>query len=182
MELKLAGTKESKWATSFIFASIVQGLLAVVWTALIALPILTPSPSRVIAGGGGGTWFFVGYSTYLIVGVLGVALTALFYFYIESVLRKPYRGANRILAALHLILMNVGVAGATFLMMIGGYQAGAAVLPEAAGGKDWNAGQVHEFILGPLPTPISVFIYLAGLGALLGGLGYILAYKAKPVE
>ena len=83
---------ESKWATRFIQASMVQGLIAVVLTAVIALDLLTPSISRVIAGGGAGTWFFVGYSMFILVGVLGVALTALFYFYLESILGRVYKG------------------------------------------------------------------------------------------
>ncbi|MCS7127513.1 MAG: cbb3-type cytochrome c oxidase subunit I [Thaumarchaeota archaeon] len=97
------------------------------------LGFLRPEVSRVIAFGSAGTWFTVGYTTYLIVGVVAMAVTALFYHYIENVLGKPYTGIANTFAWLHLVLMNVGVVGATW-MMIGGYQGGAAMLPPAVGG------------------------------------------------
>jgi hypothetical protein len=89
----------------------------------------------VIAGSSAGTWFTVGYVTYLLVGVIGVAVTALFHHCIEVTLGKPYAGSLNLLAWIYLILMNVGVIGATWLMMIGGYLGGAAMLPPAVGGK-----------------------------------------------
>jgi hypothetical protein len=78
---------------------------------------------------------------------------------------------------LHLILMNVGVVGATWIMIWGGYRAGAAMQPVQSGGLGWDAGQVHVNILGELPTYITIFIALLGLGVLLGGLGYVLAWR-----
>jgi hypothetical protein len=114
----------STWANRFIAAAIVQGALAVILTAYFVLgqfAWLKPRVSRVIAGGSAGTWFTVGYVTYLVVGVIGVAVTALFYHHIEVTLGKPYAGSLNLLAWIHLILMNVGVIGATWLMMIGGY-------------------------------------------------------------
>jgi len=44
-----------------MYAAIAQGLAAFVITALIVLPILSPSPSMIIAGGSAGTWLTVGY-------------------------------------------------------------------------------------------------------------------------
>jgi hypothetical protein len=49
--------------------------------------------------------------------VVTVAVTAIFYFYIEGVMGKAYKGFSNCLAWGHLILMNVGVAGAMLLMM-----------------------------------------------------------------
>ncbi len=168
--------KESQWASRFIWASIIQGLLAVIWTALIALPILTPSISRVIAGGGAGTWFFVGYSMYIVVGVLGVALTALFYFYIESIQGKVFTGISKALAWAHLILMNLGVIAATWLMMITGYIGGRAALPTTVGGLGLKPGEIHGQIAA-FPEPIVAAIIVLGAGVLLGGLGYVLTYR-----
>jgi hypothetical protein len=62
--------------------------LAVIWTGALFGPWTTPSASRVIAGGSAGTWLFVGYSLYMIIGVIAVAVTAIFYFYIEGVQGK----------------------------------------------------------------------------------------------
>ena len=171
----------SKWASRFITAAIIQGLLATLLTLYFVLGqatgFLKPAFSRVIAAGGAGNWFTVGYLSYLIVGVIGVAVTALFYHYIEAILGREYRGFSNILAWLHLILMNIGVIGATWIMIYGGYAGGAAMLPPEVGGLGWNAGQVHEHILGPLPLPITVFIIILAVGVLLGGLGYVINWR-----
>jgi len=114
---------QGKWAGRFIWAAVIQGLIAVVVTVLIVEPWTDLnvssyfSPSKVIAGNGGGTWLFTGYISYLVVGVIGIAVTAVFYFYIEGVQGKEYKGAASLLAWGHLVLMNVGVAGSMLLMM-----------------------------------------------------------------
>lgn len=168
-----------KWAGRFIWASIIQGLLAVLWTLFIIDPYLTYGPSKVIAGGGAGTWFFVGYVSYVLVGVVAAAVTAIFYFYIESVLGKVYGGLTSYLAWGHIILMNVGVAGASFLLMWGGYTAGVAQAPVSSGGGGLTTGQIHVQILSQLVNPVGYFIVMAAAGAILGGLGYILAQRRK---
>jgi hypothetical protein len=172
-------TMQGKWAGRFIWAAVIQGLLATIITVLILDPIqyLTGnadyfSPAKVIAGNGAGTWLFTGYISYLVVGVVATAVTAIFYFYIEGVMGKVYKGFTNYLAWGHLALMNVGVAGSMFLMMWGGYQAGVALANN-------QSSIIHPQILGPLTDPIGAFILLAALGALLGGLGYILSSRAK---
>jgi len=176
----------SQWANRFIIAAIIQGALATALTAYFVfgqLWFLKPEVSRVIAAGSAGNWFTVGYATYLIVGVLAVAVTALFYNHIEVNLGKPYKGLANILAWIHLIFMNVGVIGSTWLMMIGGYLGGAAMLPKEVGGLGWNAGQVHTNIFYGIPlgypTWISIFIFILAIGVLLGGLGYIITWRRK---
>jgi hypothetical protein len=177
---------QGKWAGRFIWAAVIQGLLATIITVLILDPIQyitgNPdyySPAKVIAGNGAGTWLFTGYISYLVVGVVAMAVTAIFYFYIEDVRGKLYKGITNYLAWGHLILMNVGVAGSMFLMMWGGFIAGWASVPIANGGGGLNAGQIHEMYLGQLTDPIGGLILLAAIGALLGGLGYILSSRAK---
>ena len=176
----------SKWASRFIGAAIVQGAIATLITLYIVIGqifFLRPEPSRVIAFGSAGMWFTMGYVTYLIVGVMGVAVTALFYHYIESVLGKPYTGIADKLAWAHLFLMNVGVLGASGLMMLGGYLGGAAMLPPEVGGRGWNPGQVHTNIFYGIPLGyplwITIFIVLLALGVFLGGLGYIIRWRSK---
>jgi hypothetical protein len=168
-----------KWAGRFIWASMVQGLLAVAWTLFIIDPYLQYAPSKVIAGGGAGTWFFVGYIFYLMIGVVAVAVTAIFYFYIESVQGKVYRGLTSFLAWAHLLLMNLGVAGATFLLMWGGYEAGVAQAPVSSGGGGLTTGQIHVQILSQLVNPIGLLVLAAAIGAVLGGSGYVLAQRKK---
>lgn len=168
-----------KWAGRFIWASIIQGFLAVLWTLFIIDPYLTYGPSKVISGGGAGTWFFVGYVSYVLVGVVAVAVTAILYFYIESVLGKVYSGLTSYLAWAHIILINAGVAGACFLLMWGGYRAGVAQAPVSSGGGGLTTGQIHVQILSQLINPVGYFIVIAVAGAILGGLGYLLAQRKK---
>ncbi len=175
----------SKWANRFILAAIIQGGLASGLTAYLLYEGTygVPAASRIVAGGGAGTWLTVGYLGYLIFGLLAVAVTALFYRHIEVDLGKPYRGLTNLLAWGHLILLNVGVVGATWLMMHAGYRGGAAQLPTSFGGLGWTgdkAGLVHEQIMQYYPPYIAVFIAVALVGALMGGLGYVLAWVRSP--
>jgi len=116
---------------------------------------------------------FTGYISYLVVGVVATAVTAIFYYYIEGVQGKVYSGLTNILAWGHIVLMNVGVAVSMFLMMWGGYMAGY----ETSLGD--TAEQIHVLTLGALVNPIGIFILLAALGAVLGGLGFVFRSRMK---
>jgi hypothetical protein len=83
-----------------------------------------------------------------------------------------------VLAWSHLILMIVGITGATGMLMYAGCISGAAMLPLSVGGKGFNQGQVHE-ILAPFVEPISATILMLVLGVLLGGIGFLIMYKSK---
>ena len=159
-----------------------QGAIIVGITAFLVLSqisFLKPEVSRVIAAGGAGTWFTFGYFIYIVVGVIGVAVSAIFYYYIESVLAKQYNGTiAKALAWGHIILMNLGTTAATSMLMYAGYASGAAMLPVSIGGKGFNQGQAHQ-ILSPFVEPISVAILVLLLGVLLGGIGFLLVYKTK---
>ncbi len=168
-----------KWAGRFIWASVVQGVLAVAWTLFIVNPWTVPAAAMVIASGSAGTWLTVGYTLYVMIGVVAVAVTAVFYMYIERILGRVYQGATNYLAWVHLILMNAGVIGATWLMMVGGYLGGAALLPVKSGGLGWNGGQVHENILQYYTEPVFVFVLLAIAGVMAGGLGYLLSARNR---
>ena len=124
-------------------------------------------------------WFVMGYIMYIIVGVVAMAVTSLFYFYIETVQGKVYRGAAKALAWVHLVLGNVGVAGVALLAMIGGYLGGAAMQPTMFGGTGFTPGQVHVYILQYYEEPVAAFLLIALLGFVFGGLGYILALRSK---
>ena len=175
----------TKWSSRFIWAAVIQGLIATIITVLMVQPLsyfnINPyfSPARVIAGGGGGTWMFTGYILYLVVGVVAVAVTAIFYFYFEGLMGKAYTGLSNYLAWGHLILMNVGTAGAMLLMIWGGYMAGYAATPVASGGLGYTALQVHVNFLGPVEQPIGALVLVAALGAILGGLGFVIQSRKK---
>ena len=196
---------ESKWAGRFVGASIIQGGIAFAVMALLlvlSIPgIANPSPGRIVAGGdfcsvkitnataGTGTatcsnasnWFLVGMIGYALVGVLGIAVSALFYQYLESTLGAPYSGWRNITAWLHLVLGGGGSSAAALLAAYGGYQGGTALL------SGQNPGFVHANILGPLSIPITGLMALGLLGFFLGGVGYVTAWwsvrkKAKTAE
>jgi len=169
----LERTIHSKWTSRFIWAAIVEGILAVGWTLFIVNPYAHPAASMVIASGSAGTWLLTGYALFLAIGVVAVAVSGLFYFYIEGIMGKVYSGVSSVFAWLHLVLMNVGVAGATFLLMYGGYLGGAALLPTSEGGGGLQALQVHIQILQYYVNPTFYFIVVAVVGVLFGGLGYL---------
>jgi hypothetical protein len=166
---------KSKWASRFIWAAVAQGLVATIATILILDPLsyfninLYYGPSYVIAAGGGGTWMFTGYILYLVVGVVAVAVTALFYFYFEGIQGRVYTGLANLLAWGHYLFMNVGVAGSMILMMYGGYIAGWE-----AGALKYTNAQIHVADLSKVEEPIGALVLIACLGALFGGLGFLL--------
>src|SRR6266568_4192265 len=173
----------SKWANRFIIAAIVQGALAAGLTAWLLYDATydPPGAARVVASGGGGTWLTEGYLAYIMFGPLAVAVTALFYQHLEVNLRAPYKGWPNALAWLHLVLMNVGVVGATWLMMNGGYRGGALTITLEAQNPTWSIGQVlgqvHVQVLSGYPSYIAPFAALAIIGAFAGGLGFVAVWR-----
>ena len=173
----------SKMASLFLYAAIVQGAVAAVVTFLGALGdqigLLPVAVARVIAAGSAGTWFVMGYLTYLIVAVVGMAVTSLFYFFIESVQGKQYKGVAKILAWIHFVFTNLGVAGAALAAMWGGYWGAVAMAPKSVGGLGGTAGDAHVLALGPVEFPIVVFLVIAVIGFFAGGIGYLAAMRSK---
>ncbi len=170
---------QGKWVTRFIWAAIVQGVAAVGWTLFIINPYSKPAPTMVLAEGSAGSWLTLGYVLYLVLGVVAVAVTAVFYFYIETIRGKMYTGFSNYFAWGHLVLMNVGVAAATWLLMYAGYLGGAGLLPASEGGGGLTAGQVHTTILQFYVNPIAYIVLVAAIGVVLGGLGYVLRLRMK---
>lgn len=170
------------WTNRFIYAAIIQGAIIVGLTIFLVfsqISFLKPEISRVIAAGGAGTWFTFGYIMYVVVGVIGVAVSALFYYYLEKILAKRYnKRLTKLLAWTHLLCMNLGTTSAMGMLMYAGYIGGAAMLPQNVGGKGFNAGQAHE-ILAPFIEPISFAIMILLLGIITGGLGFLLTYNRK---
>jgi len=172
-------TLHSKWSNRFIWAAIVQGLFATLLTIPIVLPWLNPPVSKVIASGSAGTWFLAGYVMYIMVGVIAVGLTALFYHHFEVVLGKRYTGVTRYFAWIHLAPMNVGAAGATWMLMYAGYLGERALMPAAQGGLGWTALHVHEQILAPFVNPIGAMLVVTAIGVFAGGIGFLVTYLKR---
>ncbi|WP_148681266.1 hypothetical protein [Candidatus Nitrososphaera gargensis] len=167
------------WTKRFMAAAVVQGAVVAGLTVFLVLgqiSFIKPEVSRVMAAGGAGTWFTFGYMMYIIVGVMGVAVSALFYHYLENVLGRRIRRSAKALAWTHLVLMNVGTAAAMGLLMYAGYLGGSSMLPENVGGQGFNAGQAHE-ILAPFVEPISVAILVIVASVVAGGTGFLMTYR-----
>jgi len=174
---------ESKWATRFVWAAIIQGAFSAALTGFFVLGevgFLSPPISLLISATVAGIWVALGYFAYIVIGVVGMAVTALFYQYLEVNLKSPYTGGKRSLAWLHLILSNVGIIGTAWLVVYAGYLTGIATLPTAMGGMGLSLKEVESSILARFLMPITVFASLTILGILLGGLGYVLVYRARP--
>ena len=174
---------ESKWATRFVWAAIFQGAIVSLLTLFLVLGevgFLHPSVSLLINTTVPGIWIALGYFAYLIVGVVGMAVTALFYQYLEVNLKSPYTGGAKSLAWFHLILSNVGIIGATVLIIYAGYVTGVATLPAALGGLGMGMSDVEAMVLREFLLPIAAFATFTILGIMLGGLGYVIVYKERP--
>lgn len=87
------------------------------------------------------------FAMYIVVGVVPVGLTALFYHHIEVTIGNEYSGAANPLALIHLVLMNVGIAAATCSMIYAGYFGDTELWPISQGGMEWTMQQVAEQIV-----------------------------------
>ena len=116
---------------------------------------------------------------YVVVGVVGMAVSALFYYYLERVMGRYYSSTiAKVMAWIHLSFMNIGTTAAMGLLMYAGYIGGGAMLPKIVGGSGFNPVQTHE-ILGPFVAPISAAILILVAGVFAGGIGFLLMYLAK---
>src|SRR3989442_11866124 len=163
----------SRWASRFIGGTFILGGIA--WAIIAALVLgnvlagvgnytLGPASSRIVAGGGAGSWFTMGLLSYLLIGVAGIGMSALFCSHIEGTLGSPLTGWRNIAAWIHLIVGGIGAAGGSLLIAWGGFQAGAAVLPTDSGGGGGDAGDVPTKILHPHLLPPCAPFWSAGVG------------------
>jgi len=109
----------SAWASRFIGLTFVLG--AVAWVIITVLVLgnvlagmsnfaLGPASSRIVAGGGAGSWFVMGLLSYLLIGIVGLGLSALFYQHLEVTLGAPLTGWRNLGAWVHLTLGGIGAA------------------------------------------------------------------------
>lgn len=178
---------KSRWTGRFIGATFILG--GVAWAILALLVLgnvlagignytLGPASSRIVAGGGAGSWFTMGILAYGLVGIGGMGLTALFYQHVEVTLSSRLAGWRNIAAWIHLTLGGIGAAAASLLMAWGGFRAGAALLPTNLGGGGQAIPYVHTNILEPIVIPIAVLMGIALLGYLAGGIVLATAWVA----
>ncbi|MEK6986893.1 MAG: hypothetical protein AABX97_02220 [Candidatus Thermoplasmatota archaeon] len=179
--------KRSTWVVRFMGVTFILGGIAWLIITLLVLGnvlagleppnyALGPASSRIVAGGGAGMWFVMGILSYLIVGIAGLGLSALFFQHLEASLGAPLSGWRNAAAWIHLLLGGIGAAAASLLMTYGGYQAGIAALDPKYGGGGQTGLWIHTNVLGPLVVPIAALMGVALVGYLIGGLGIVTAW------
>ncbi|MEE9593515.1 MAG: hypothetical protein V3W28_08040 [Thermoplasmata archaeon] len=169
----------SVWANRFVVAGILLGAATLVVFGVLLILQLTGQPiARALAAGGIGVWLLIG-GVGLLVLTVAVATTALFYQHIEVTMGKPYGGVlMSILGWLHLALLSIGGVAAALMFTYVGYAGGVGGVAPELGGGGLNPGEIHA-IAAPFADPIGIALALAALGALLGGIGYGIAWFMK---
>jgi hypothetical protein len=190
MKLFSSTMKTTDLAKRFLALGVFNVVLSVIFSAVILDPFLCVSVSPGQFGchdnmvtSWPGTWLFVGYFVWLIVGVLGAfGWAGLFY------LGDALRGKTQIstfFSRLHILTFEVGVLGATACMAAVGYVGGGVIA--TGGGAAVAAEAISLDIFPPLSTdtasvfndmPVVIeaaFIVVALLSILLGILNYVSA-------
>jgi len=149
----------SEWSTRFLGAAIAHGLGVAVWSGLFLTDQvgIVLNFSRIIAGGGAGMWFTVGYLLYLTAGFVGSATFATIYHLLTGSAGRSLFSSK--LAAVHFALYNIAVVGATWLLGYAGWVGGSLAL---AG----QAAQIHPTIVVYV-IPIGVFVLIGCISALV---------------
>jgi hypothetical protein len=173
----------SKWAGRFTWTAIIQGSIVALLTAMLAAFVATTGyPTLLVQTmlsmpqvGFSEITALAGLGLYLVVRVIGTGLTAQFYHHFEIRTAKPYKGiVTNGLAWIHLLLMNVGVAATSLLMIYAGYLGDIAVGEKEAGGFGMTIEQASQQILNPFIVPVSSLLLITVVGAVAGGAGFII--------
>lgn len=156
----------------FVVASVLHGIGIAVWSGLflldgIGIPL---NLSRIIAGGGAGTWFTVGYLLYLITGFIGMALQGFLYYTISESRGSLFSGK---LAAAHFVLMNIAVIGATWTLGYAGFVGGTLTL-------EGRVAEVHASIVMYV-NPIGYCILAGVIAALIGAFNILKSLESPSI-
>ena len=166
-----------RWVDRFIIAAIIQGAVITGMALVIVAIQVTNSDINIIqylslSFEGTAKWFFFGIIFHLII-IVAVAVTALFYSHLEITLQKKFSKNANILAAIHLLGMNIGGAGSMMIMTYAGL-AGTGLLSIFTEGK---LGPKYPAIMDSFIEPIGGFIAFLAIGVICGGLCFVLAYR-----
>jgi len=146
------------WYERFRKAAYVNTLVWMIWTVAILLPIAPFSYLQpIMAGGGAGTWFLVGYILFLaaaVVGFIGISSLA---FVIEV---HEQRSPNYSIMITGFILLYAGILASCLLLGIAGATGGYAMVIQT------STVTVAQNLLSPYVDPITAAssIAVAGTG------------------
>ncbi len=167
----------------FTWTAIIQGAIVALLTAMLAAFVATRGyPALLVRAmlsapqaGFSEITALAGLGLYLVVGVIGTGLTAQFYHHFEVRAGKPYKGMiTNGLAWIHLLLMNVGVAAVSILMIYAGYLGDIAITEKNAGGFGMTMEDTSQQILNMFIVPVSSLLLVTVVGAVAGGAGFII--------
>ena len=154
-----------KWSKWFTSASIIHGVGVAIWSGLflldgIGIPL---NLSRIIAGGGVGTWFTVGYFLYLIIGFVGMAVQGTIFYLLPKLTHRELYSDK--LALAHFALMNIAVMGTTWMLGLAGFHGGSLALAGKTTGEIHNAIVMYVEPIGYciLIGVVSVFLFVINL-------------------
>jgi hypothetical protein len=141
----------------FIYATIFN----LTFVVAITIPVIVPEFTfPIILTVWPGTWMFIAYFAFILVGVVGSLGWAVLLNFIEDRFHK--HSVNRYLSEAHFALTYVGIFGVTSLMFRLGDLGGTAILSET--GK----GVVTQGLIGWMVVPIGIFLYLLLIGTVIG--------------
>lgn len=131
-------------------------------------------PFPVAAADFPGTWLFLSYTLFILVGIVGFFAWAAVYYFQSAILGKTY--TNRALSGLHLLIETAGVYVATIMFFSAGFFGGAARLSGIQGVAIINS------LISWTVIPTAVGMILGILGNLLGVINNIMTFFGKQVS
>src|ERR1700688_4915961 len=90
------------WYGRFLWLTIINETFAAGWTVFMVWPWQNPPPSAILVAGSAGSWLLIGYLLFLTLGVVAMAVTPIFYYFLEGLQERTYSGFRSVLAAGHL--------------------------------------------------------------------------------
>ncbi|MBM3897441.1 MAG: hypothetical protein FJ358_02805 [Thaumarchaeota archaeon] len=149
-------------------ASVIEPLDQTIMYVLQTLPVM---PFPVAAADFPGTWLFLSYMLFLIVGCFGFFGWAAVYYMQSALLGKTH--TSRVLAALHFIFGIVGIYVTVIFFFTAGFFGGAARLSGIQG-----AAIINSLISWTvIPTALGMVVGI--LGNLLGVINNIMTFFGK---
>lgn len=174
----LIGDSSGRWFKRFTMLAIFNGFLALAWTTPVLFAGEFGLPdyriSRTIAGGSIGTWGFLGYIVFLVVGVGIIFLSGAAYYLIPKASNSTVYNSK--LALAHLILLEVGTLGTSILLAWTGYVGGQILLDKGPSAATFTT--IHENIVVYV-GPIMAFVLIGILGGLAGLVNLALTFRIR---
>lgn len=153
----MASLSLDKLVRYFVYLTIFNVCAAIAFTTPVIIPQLA-FPLKLTVWPG--TWMFVAYFVFLIVGVLGTLGWAVLLDLIRRI--TGAKSCDKFLAITSIVLIEVPVYTQTSLMFTAGYIGGTYAFATQVGSS------LITYIIGPLVIPIGVSIFIYCIGTLLG--------------